>query len=114
VSRTRSGRFSAPGHTGPVYGVAFSPDGRMLATASSTGAGVCHPSPQPRGDGHGPPTGGAGAARDVLAGVRVFKRATSLGGVESLIEHRRDSEGPSSPVPRTCSASPWASRLPRT
>ena len=43
--------------------------------------------------------GGAGAARDVLAGVRVFKRATSLGGVESLIEHRRDSEGPSSPVP---------------
>jgi cystathionine gamma-synthase len=42
---------------------------------------------------------GAGAARDVLAAVRVFKRATSLGGVESLIEHRRDSEGPSSPVP---------------
>jgi len=29
----------------------------------------------------------------------VFKRATSLAGVESLIEHRRDSEGPSSPVP---------------
>ena len=29
--------------------------------------------------------GGAGAARDVLAAVRVFKRATSLGGVESLI-----------------------------
>jgi cystathionine gamma-synthase len=29
----------------------------------------------------------------------VFKRATSLGGVESLIEHRRTSEGPSSPVP---------------
>src|SRR6516162_6466005 len=43
--------------------------------------------------------GGAGAARDVLAAVRVFKRATSLGGVESLIEHRRGSEGPSSPVP---------------
>jgi len=43
--------------------------------------------------------GGAGAARDVLAAVRVFKRATSLGGVESLIEHRRTSEGPSSPVP---------------
>src|SRR5205809_6192636 len=43
--------------------------------------------------------GGAGPARDVLAAVRVFKRATSLGGVESLIEHRRDSEGPSSPVP---------------
>src|SRR6266536_1762547 len=30
---------------------------------------------------------------------RVFKRATSLGGVESLIEHRRSTEGPSSPVP---------------
>jgi cystathionine gamma-synthase len=43
--------------------------------------------------------GGAGPARDVLAAVRVFKRATSLGGVESLIEHRRGSEGPSSPVP---------------
>ena len=43
--------------------------------------------------------GGAGPARDVLAAVRVFKRATSLGGVESLIEHRRSSEGPSSPVP---------------
>jgi cystathionine gamma-synthase len=43
--------------------------------------------------------GGARPARDVLAAVRVFKRATSLGGVESLIEHRRGSEGPSSPVP---------------
>jgi cystathionine gamma-synthase len=43
--------------------------------------------------------GGAGAAQDVLRQVRVFKRATSLGGVESLIEHRRSSEGPSSPVP---------------
>ena len=43
--------------------------------------------------------GGAGAAQAVLREVRVFKRATSLGGVESLIEHRRASEGPSSPVP---------------
>ena len=43
--------------------------------------------------------GGAGQAQAVLREVRVFKRATSLGGVESLIEHRRDSEGPSSPVP---------------
>jgi cystathionine gamma-synthase len=43
--------------------------------------------------------GGAGQAAAALAGVRVFKRATSLGGVESLIEHRRASEGPSSPVP---------------
>jgi cystathionine gamma-synthase len=35
----------------------------------------------------------------VLRAVRVFKRATSLGGVESLIEHRAATEGPSSPVP---------------
>ena len=40
-----------------------------------------------------------GHARAVLRAVRVFKRATSLGGVESLIEHRRSMEGPSSPVP---------------
>jgi len=44
-------------------------------------------------------TGGAGPAHAVLREVRVFKRATSLGGVESLIEHRRSQEGPSSPVP---------------
>jgi cystathionine gamma-synthase len=43
--------------------------------------------------------GGAGHAQAVLREVRVFKRATSLGGVESLIEHRRSGEGPSSPVP---------------
>jgi cystathionine gamma-synthase len=30
---------------------------------------------------------------------RRFKRATSLGGAESLIEHRAATEGPSSPVP---------------
>jgi Fe-S cluster biogenesis protein NfuA len=38
-------------------------------------------------------------AMAVAAAVKVFKRATSLGGVESLIEHRRSTEGPSSPVP---------------
>jgi cystathionine gamma-synthase len=43
--------------------------------------------------------GGSEQAMATLAAVRVFKRATSLGGVESLIEHRRSSEGPSSPVP---------------
>ena len=43
--------------------------------------------------------GGGGDAHAVLGAVRVFKRATSLGGTESLIEHRRGSEGPSSPVP---------------
>ena len=43
--------------------------------------------------------GGEAQARAVLAAVTVFKRTTSLGGVESLIEHRRSAEGPSSPVP---------------
>ncbi len=43
--------------------------------------------------------GGEAQAMAVAAAVRVFKRATSLGGVESLIEHRRSTEGPSSPVP---------------
>ncbi len=43
--------------------------------------------------------GGSEHAAAVLPAVRVFKRATSLGGVESLIEHRAVTEGPSSPVP---------------
>jgi cystathionine gamma-synthase len=43
--------------------------------------------------------GGAPHATAVMQAVQVFKRATSLGGVESLIEHRRVTEGPSSPVP---------------
>jgi cystathionine gamma-synthase len=38
-------------------------------------------------------------AMAVAGAVEVFKRATSLGGVESLIEPRRRMEGPSSPVP---------------
>jgi len=33
------------------------------------------------------------------ARVRLFTRATSLGGVESLIEHRASVEGAGSPVP---------------
>ena len=43
--------------------------------------------------------GGEQAARAVAAEVKVFKRATSLGGVESLIEHRASIEGPATPVP---------------
>jgi cystathionine gamma-synthase len=43
--------------------------------------------------------GGAAAAIAVAAGVKVWHRATSLGGVESLIEHRASIEGPTSPVP---------------
>jgi cystathionine gamma-synthase len=44
-------------------------------------------------------SGGPEQAMAVLSAVKVFKRATSLGGVESLIEHRRSMEGPSSSVP---------------
>jgi len=43
--------------------------------------------------------GGGGAAVAAAARVGVWKRATSLGGVESLIEHRASIEGPDSPVP---------------
>ncbi|CAA7624692.1 Cystathionine gamma-synthase [Candidatus Terasakiella magnetica] len=43
--------------------------------------------------------GGEQAAIATAAHVRLWKRATSLGGVESLIEHRASIEGPSSPVP---------------
>ena len=44
--------------------------------------------------------GSEAAAVATAARVRVWKRATSLGGVESLIEHRASIEGPASPVPR--------------
>ncbi|MDZ7703214.1 MAG: PLP-dependent transferase [Trueperaceae bacterium] len=43
--------------------------------------------------------GGADAAMQVAARVEVFTRATSLGGVESLIEHRASIEGPQSKTP---------------
>jgi cystathionine gamma-synthase len=43
--------------------------------------------------------GGERAAIDAAARVKLWKRATSLGGVESLIEHRASIEGPSSPCP---------------
>jgi cystathionine gamma-synthase len=43
--------------------------------------------------------GGADAAIAVAARVGIWKRATSLGGVESLIEHRASVEGPDSPAP---------------
>ncbi len=43
--------------------------------------------------------GGEAAAVGAAARVRLWKRATSLGGVESLIEHRASVEGPDSPVP---------------
>ena len=42
---------------------------------------------------------GEAAAIRGAARVRLWKRATSLGGVESLIEHRASVEGPDSPCP---------------
>jgi cystathionine gamma-synthase len=42
---------------------------------------------------------GEAAAIAAAANVELWKRATSLGGVESLIEHRASIEGPSSPCP---------------
>ena len=43
--------------------------------------------------------GGEAAAIATAANVQLWKRATSLGGVESLIEHRASVEGPGSPCP---------------
>jgi cystathionine gamma-synthase len=42
---------------------------------------------------------GEGAAIGTAARVGLWKRATSLGGVESLIEHRASVEGPGTPCP---------------
>jgi cystathionine gamma-synthase len=44
--------------------------------------------------------GGAAAAMKVAARAKIFTRATSLGGVESLIEHRASMEGPHSTTPQ--------------
>jgi cystathionine gamma-synthase len=44
--------------------------------------------------------GGEAAAVRAAARVKLWKRATSLGGVESLVEHRASIEGEGSPVPR--------------
>jgi cystathionine gamma-synthase len=43
---------------------------------------------------------GEAAAIAAAAKTRLWKRATSLGGVESLIEHRASIEGPDTPCPR--------------
>jgi cystathionine gamma-synthase len=43
--------------------------------------------------------GGAVAATQVAGRLRLFKNATSLGGVESLVEHRAPVEGPGTRVP---------------
>jgi len=44
--------------------------------------------------------GGKDAAMGVAAKVELFTRATSLGGIESLIEHRASIEGPQSSTPQ--------------
>ena len=43
--------------------------------------------------------GGRDAAISVAKSVQLFVPATSLGGVESLIEHRATIEGSESPIP---------------
>jgi cystathionine gamma-synthase len=43
--------------------------------------------------------GGEAAAIAVAAQTEVWKRATSLGGTESLIEHRASVEGAGTPAP---------------
>jgi cystathionine gamma-synthase len=44
-------------------------------------------------------SGGQAAALAVAARLQVWKRATSLGGVESLVEHRHSVEGADTPTP---------------
>ena len=44
--------------------------------------------------------GGADAAMQVAARLRLFTRATSLGSVESLVEHRASIEGPETTTPQ--------------
>ena len=44
--------------------------------------------------------GGEAAAMQVAANVQLFTRGTSLGGVESLLEHRVSIEGPESRTPK--------------
>jgi cystathionine gamma-synthase len=44
--------------------------------------------------------GGRDAAMTVASRTRLFRRATSLGGTESLIEHRASIEGPASTTPQ--------------
>jgi cystathionine gamma-synthase len=45
--------------------------------------------------------GGRARALAVASRVRLFVNATSLGGTESLVEHRASSEGPGSPTPES-------------
>ena len=44
--------------------------------------------------------GGSENAKKVVNSVHIFAQATSLGGVESLIEHRASVEGPNTKTPQ--------------
>ncbi|MGH9317490.1 MAG: PLP-dependent transferase, partial [Thermoanaerobaculia bacterium] len=44
--------------------------------------------------------GGRERAVELASSVKIFTNATSLGGTESLIEHRASSEGPGSKTPQ--------------
>jgi cystathionine gamma-synthase len=44
--------------------------------------------------------GGSDEARKLVNSVKIFTQATSLGGVESLIEHRASVEGPETKTPQ--------------
>ncbi len=71
-------------------GLPSSPDHRVAARQMSGGFGGML-SVRARG--------GEAAAIATAAKVALWKRATSLGGVESLIEHRASVEGPGTPCP---------------
>lgn len=45
------------------------------------------------------PVGGEIAAKRIVGALKLFRNATSLGGVESLVEHRAPVEGPDTNVP---------------
>ena len=45
------------------------------------------------------PAGGEAVAKQIVGALRLFRNATSLGGVESLVEHRAPVEGPGTTVP---------------
>ena len=64
----------------------------MSANAgASDGGGICDLTARMRA--------GEEAAKSFTAQLRVFKRATSLGSVESLAEHRASVEGPGTLCP---------------
>jgi cystathionine gamma-synthase len=71
--------------------------GHAVAAAQMTGGFGGMLSIRVKGNG----TAGAGEAAAIAtaAKVQLWKRATSLGGVESLIEHRASVEGPGTPAP---------------